>query len=1136
VRRTQDAAMSANVPAKSPVALPQATRKPRRWRRRIGVLAVALVVGTWFAPTIAAHTGLPNRIAREALVDLRGTVEVGGASLGWFKPVELRNVVVKDAQGRTLLTAPKITSSKSLLALLRDRSDLGEFTLDQPTVEVVCEKGLTNLEDALANFLKDEAAPSPSRVAVVTHISGGSLVLREGEREWRFESIDATATVPAARTEPIALKLAASPGKLEADLSLGDTASLRLKADGFPLDSLAPILKRVDPGADVAGRLAADLTVTSAKDTATAEGTASVRDFELAGPWLHGDRLRLASADLPLKAEVAGRLVRIDRADLMCDVGRLSAAGSFDPDEPFDKLLDRPGVKLDADVDLAKLAALLPRLLRVREGTAIREGKLVAKLASRTTPTGTVWDGEVRTSALKAERGGRVIEWAEPLAVEFSGRVPSGHLPTFDKFVCRSDFLAVNAQGSPESFRAAANVYLDRLSARLGEFVDLGGTRLAGEASAWVVASRSPQGAFQADAGAELKRFAFADGGHHGLTEPALTLKASVAGKWPHGGAMSLDTGSVGLTAGGDRLDLKLLVPVAEVKQFSDARLSLNMAGDLARWIARARGFVPIPPRYVFGGTATARGTARILPDAIKIDGLLVGIDKARFRGAGLDIGVPYMNASADLAVSRATGSAEFANLQITSLGLNITEGKLAIELPANAPTAVSGSGKAATDLERLGRALQLQSDPRGSDALQGRGTGPIRFRWQGDTTTFGGTLDIKDFAYGDPKLTGIAEPALRLELDGRYDETPDRIAFNTARVERPGLAVEAKGAIDRFNTTQDAALTGTVTYDLARLTPEVRDALGGGFQAAGHGSRPFALSGRLSPGGVSPNRFAKLTADAGLGWESIKAYGFDVGPGELTVKLANGQATVSPIRATFGGGQVAVTPSLKLAPEPVELSLARGKVVDRAKLTPAACAGALGYALPVIANAAQAEGEISAVLDDNRIPLADLTKATLKGQLVVHKAAVGPGPVVTEIARLLGAASTTMTLANEMAVPVRVEGGRVYHENLSVTVNGYAIKTAGSVGFDGSLALVADVPIPGTFPGFKNNPALKKALEGKVVKVPVGGTMAKPAVDPRLFQAAVATLARDAVKGAGRDLLHKELEKLFPGMPAPKR
>ena len=50
-------------------------------------------------------------------------------------------------------------------------------------------------------------------------------------------------------------------------------------------------------------------------------------------------------------------------------------------------------------------------------------------------------------------------------------------------------------------------------------------------------------------------------------------------------------------------------------------------------------------------------------------------------------------------------------------------------------------------------------------------------------------------------------------------------------------------------------------------------------------------------------------------------------------------------------------------------------------------CASALGYALPVIANAGHAEGEISAILDENRVPLADVTKAVMKGQIVVHRA-----------------------------------------------------------------------------------------------------------------------------------------------------
>src|SRR5207248_5394788 len=141
----------------------------------------------------------------------------------------------------------------------------------------------------------------------------------------------------------------------------------------------------------------------------------------------------------------------------------------------------------------------------------IREGKLVVKVASKATPEGTAWTGDVNTSALKAIRDGREVRWDEPLAVEFSGRFKAGQLPTLDKLICRSEFAAVNAQVLPDSVRAAANVYLDRLAARLADFVDLGGATLDGRATATLVARRSPDGAFKADGTVEPKEFAFTD-------------------------------------------------------------------------------------------------------------------------------------------------------------------------------------------------------------------------------------------------------------------------------------------------------------------------------------------------------------------------------------------------------------------------------------------------------------------------------------------------------------------------------------------------------------------------------------------------------------------------------------------------
>ncbi|MBX9584097.1 MAG: hypothetical protein K2X87_27675 [Gemmataceae bacterium] len=1093
----------------------------RRWPRRAAGLLVLLAVGVWFAPAIAAKTSLPARIVRGAAADLRGTVEVGGASLGWLSPVELRDVVVKDRQGRVLLIAPKVTSSKSLLALAWNRADLGEFAVDRPAADVVCENGTTNLQDALGEYLKDDGRPpAPTRPAVAVRVVDGTLTVHDGDRVTEAGAIGATVAVPAPRSEPITAKLtAASPGKLDAELSVGERGTAKVAATGFPLDALAPVVRRLQPGLNLGGTLTADLSATWGHDeqgrtTAKVDGTIAGRDFDICGPWFKGDRLRLTAADLPLKVELTGSALRVERAELTCDIGIASASGVWDLDGQLDDVLERAGLTASLDIDLAKLAARVPHLLRLRPGTEVREGRLTAKLTSRATPAGTAWDGFVRTSALKAVRDGKPVEWAEPLAVEFTGRLPAGHLPTFDQFVCKSDFLAVNAQGSAESFRAAANVYLDRLSARLGEFVDLHGVQLAGEASAWVIASRSPAGAFKLDGGADLKDFAFADGHRHALAEKALSVKMSAAGTWAKGGPVRLDAGSVVLTAGADGFESKLVEPIPDARQFAAGKLSARLSGDLGRWAGRVRSFAPVPKHYEFGGMATASGTVRLGPEVVAGARLLVSIDKAKFHGAGLDIDEPHLNAAGDLTVNLKSGVADLLGAQLSSPALSVTGGKFTIEGLTVGELAVSGSGSAVGDLHRLGRTLRL------TDGLRGRATGPARFRWQGDTTTFAGTLDLADVGYGDPAKTGLSERVAKLDLDGRYDLTPDRLTLNRAKFDRPGIGVFTKGTLAKFDGAQDVALEGTLDYDLAALAPELRQAVGGNFQASGKGSRPFAVSGSLASG--------KLMAEGGLGWDALKAYGFDVGRGELTAKFADGRGTISPISATFGGGRITLTPTVRLDTGDAEVSFAPGKVIDRATLTAQATAGALGYALPVIANATNPEGQLSLELGDNRIPLADFGKASVRGRILVHQASVGAGPVMTEVLTLLGQPSARMSLANEQAVPIAVEDGRVLHEGLALTVNGYTVKTTGSVGLDGSLVMVADVPIPGTFPGLKNNPALKKAVEGKIVKVPIVGTLNKPVVDGGALQKAVAEAARGAAKDVIRDSLNRELDNLL--------
>jgi hypothetical protein len=314
---------------------------------------------------------------------------------------------------------------------------------------------------------------------------------------------------------------------------------------------------------------------------------------------------------------------------------------------------------------------------------------------------------------------------------------------------------------------------------------------------------------------------------------------------------------------------------------------------------------------------------------------------------------------------------------------------------------------------------------------------------------------------------------------------------------------------------------------------------LGGEFTASGKGTSPITIAGSLNPpqkpGSKSPpGSLAGLSGEAKVEWNSLRAYGFDVGRGQLNGKLTEGVCRFNPISATFGGGKVNIQPTLHAEVTPSAVTFAKGRIVERARLTPAVCADALGYALPAIARSAKAEGEISINLDENRIPFAEVEKARVKGQIIIHKGVVAPGPVIAEIAKLLGANNVAMTIPNETTVPIRVENGSVHHQNFAVQVAGETIITSGSVSFDGKLNLTADIPIPASV--LKSSPLAMKALAGKRVQVPISGTLSRPSLDPKLFQAAVAKLAQETVKNVGKELLNKELEKIFPVMPGPKK
>jgi hypothetical protein len=1075
-------------------------------------------------------------------------------SLAWLHPVELYDVTITDADGRQAIAVGKVTTSKTLLQLALDRSDLGTLTVEKPRVEVVVKAGTTNLEKVFAKYIDDTTPPAPHRTPIRVEVTDGTVILTDADRNdtRQLDGLTASVAMPKDRAEPITVVASAKSaggGTISADCSVGADLTAKLVAAGFDLASVGPAVRRFEPGTAVGGVLTSDLTVERKASRLAADGKASVTDLSLAAGWLGPDVLKLKSADLPLKLALADGKLAVDHAALTCDAGTASFHGTVDTAR-LDQLLDQTGLTLDADVDVARLATLLPGLLRVKPGTELTGGRLTAKVASTAGPVGPKWAGKVSTTRLEGRRDGQPLTWDNPLTVTFDARVRPDGLPAFDDLVVViPDVIGARARGEPESFVAAANVDLTRLTQKLEPFFDLDGMKLSGFARNVVVRTeKKAGGGYTLTADGTVTDLAVLDKTGAGIREPSLTLSVKADGDIRKSAGVRIETGTVKVTAGGDSLDVTLLDAITDVKALSSGRANVALIGDLAKWRARVGSLVGFPKGWELGGVAKQATAVVSLGEVVTAKNVKLGVTDAVFVGAGLDVREKELKLETEpdgaITYDLKSGALVFTSATVASATVSGITKRFEVKPNAAGEFGASGEANVVARLENVQRMLKLQSDPTFADQLRGVAEGRVSLTAPTfNQLGFVADLKVTQFAYGLPNSPTWSEPWVTVKADGDYDLTADKLTLRSAHVARDGFAATGAGAVGKLTTEVDLNVSGDLTYDLAKIEPQLKKYLGQSAAAVGKDTKPYHLSGNLMNGGqnltvavggkpAGRTDLSRLAGNAAVGWQSLRAYGFDVGQSELKATVDKGVVSANPVEASFGGGKVRVEPTLTLNPGAYDLTFKKGKIIDTARLTPAVCAEALGYALPAIANTAQADGTISFDLDDNRIPLVDPTKGTVKGRLTIHDAAVSPGPVVSQLIEAIGMDRPKLQLSKGNVVPVRLENGRVHHADFRLNIGNTPVTTAGSVGVDGTLDLLVTVPVGGTIAEkiLPNRPILQKAIAGQSITVAIGGTLTKPALNRDAMRGQMAKLAegamKDAAKTAGTGIVEDVLKK----------
>lgn len=1118
----------------------------RRQFRRLFLLGLGLAVLVWFAPAMVANTDLRHQAAAWIFGDLQGTIHVGQASLGWFAPVVLHDVEVRDPDGELLLTAPRVESAYTLLQLASHPEDLGPFHFEQPVLHVVLTDRSSNLEKALHRYLFPDPAAAASRLAVEVQVADGRVELHAGDSQWTLEKVQTTVHYPGDDSTPLQVKMtaqAAGGGRLSSELvyhgwnnsdqSLQPSAEAALTTEQWPLAMLNPLLRRLAVPLHAQGQLQTQLKAAwkaGWREPAKAklEGQVAVAQLEVAGDGLQGDTLKLERLVLPCQVELQGSAITVQRARLECEAGQVSIHGHLDSAQEIWTLLEQSGCGLSADVDLARLAQLLPRTLRLKADTRIEEGRLHLVLNSGQQRERTVWHGVLQTSRLRGQSQGQKFSWDEPISATFDAYQGKNQWPLIEQLQCQSSFLQIQAAQTGKQWNATARYDLDRLAHQLAQFLDLGSLQLAGTGATRLALEQQSNGSFRLQGASNFEKLTVKGLASSPLLEEHLTCQIVAAGKLSATGSPQIETAALQLEADGDRAALQLLQPLT-LEAAAAGKLKLSVQGDVAHWQRRLQPFIAGLDRVQLAGqgelTTLLTGSAA----QVELTDTHLLWNKAQCRGAGLWLNEPVIEMRSAGRWDRATGKLSLQNTQLTAKAVQVAAPHFEIVPAAAAGYSVQGSAQVAGDLARL---QSWVSDPRTPAPVAGQFTGQVALNTT--ASAVGMQLDVTatDVVAGNSAQPAWREPKIHLQGRLVYDVHKDLLQLENLAAETAALRCVSQGQLKGVAGSQELNLEGQLSYDLAKLEPVLQTYLGSSFKIAGRDTKPFHLEGALaSVTPVQPGQAAavggaigSLRGQAGLSWQQIKGYGFEAGPAIVQTQLIKGWIQTQPITATLSQGRLTMQPLLRLSPGPVELYLTRGKTIDHARITPDMCANALKYALPALANMTEGEGEISLNLTGGRIPLGDVNKADIAGEFIVHNARISATPLLRELSAVLQHPAEAR-LAQESHVPFRVYNGRVYHEKMELVFPGMTVKTHGWVGLNGQLELVAEMPVPRRW---LKNDNLGQALAKQTITLPVRGTLERPQIDGEALRAASARFLRDTATNVLEQELNKGLKKLL--------
>ena len=484
-------------------------RKKSRARRilkwslvSVFLLLAVVILG---APAVVSSGGFRRFLLAKINKSVDGRTDFADLSMGWLKGVKVEDLSFDDSTGQVSVKVKKIHTKPHYAKLIGGNLSFGQTTIDQPRVEISLKDnpltakprapqpgpvpaeaaGIAFVADVVINDGNVKVTDAHSRITQLSNINS-KIGLRPPGKTSTFE-LDTTIVAKAgvSKIHATADVTPAKPKKGKGWMLEGATGSLTVKVKDLDLESIEPLLALTGTEVKTKGMLSADLkSEIKNGQLANVTGKVTGSGLDVAVPQLKGDRFQTKVLDVDVKITAKDEAINIDSLKLNTDWATLSLSGSVPTDltgEDKLKPLWESDLTGSFDCDLPAVASQMPNTLGLKEGTKITSGKVTGEIQTITDAGKKQIKADADLSGLKGTVSGKQVALSQPIQARVLLSQDKDTVK-FDQVGVTSSFANIKASGTMEAIRYDADMDLAKLQSELGQFVDLGGYKLAGRA------------------------------------------------------------------------------------------------------------------------------------------------------------------------------------------------------------------------------------------------------------------------------------------------------------------------------------------------------------------------------------------------------------------------------------------------------------------------------------------------------------------------------------------------------------------------------------------------------------------------------------------------------------------------------